>query len=73
MFDQAGKSIVINSGVDRRTALAGSDYVITQIRVGGLAARALDERIPTEHGVLGQETTGAGGMAKALRTMSGYS
>ncbi len=69
MFDQAGKSIVINSGVDRRTALAGSDYVITQIRVGGLAARALDERIPTEHGVLGQETTGAGGMAKALRTI----
>ena len=38
-------------------ALDGADFVITQLRVGGLAARALDERIPMEHGVIGQETT----------------
>jgi len=69
MLKRAGLNIKISAGIDRRSALAGSSYVITQIRVGGLAARELDEKIPTEHGVIGQETTGAGGMAKALRTI----
>jgi 6-phospho-beta-glucosidase len=50
-------------------ALDGADFVITQLRVGGMAARALDERIPLEYGVIGQETTGPGGFAKALRTV----
>lgn len=50
-------------------ALLGADFVIAQIRVGGVAARALDERIPLEFGVIGQETTGPGGFAKALRTI----
>src|SRR6185295_6984529 len=44
-------------------------FVVTQMRIGGLAARALDEQIPMKHGVLGQETTGPGGFAKALRTV----
>lgn len=69
MLKRAGIEIKISAGTDRRAALVGSSYVLTQIRVGGLGARALDERIPTEYGVLGQETTGAGGMAKALRTI----
>ena len=50
-------------------AIAGSDYVFAQIRVGGLAARILDEKIPLKHGLLGQETTGAGGFMNALRTL----
>lgn len=50
-------------------ALDGADFVITQLRVGGMAARALDERIPLDYGVIGQETTGPGGFAKALRTV----
>jgi 6-phospho-beta-glucosidase len=54
---------------DRAEALADTDFVLTQMRIGGLAARALDERIPLKHGVLGQETTGPGGFAKALRTV----
>jgi len=49
--------------------LEGADYVITQIRVGGLACRIQDESLPLPFGVLGQETTGPGGFAKALRTI----
>jgi 6-phospho-beta-glucosidase len=54
---------------DRQEALMGANFVVSQMRIGGLAARALDERIPLKYGVLGQETTGPGGFAKALRTV----
>lgn len=54
---------------NREEAIRGSDFVITQMRIGGLTARTLDEEIPMRHGVLGQETTGPGGFAKALRTV----
>ncbi len=50
-------------------ALQGADYVITTFRVGGMNARAVDERVPLNHGVLGQETTGPGGFAMGLRTI----
>jgi len=49
--------------------LDGADYVIAQIRVGRLPARILDEKIPLKYGLIGQETTGAGGFFKALRTL----
>ncbi len=54
---------------DAREALRGAHFVITTFRVGGIAARALDETIPLKHGVLGQETTGPGGFAMALRSI----
>jgi 6-phospho-beta-glucosidase len=55
---------------DRRDeALDGVDFVIVQLRVGGQAARLTDETIPGRFGCIGQETTGAGGFAKALRTV----
>ncbi len=54
---------------DPRSALAGADFVITTFRVGGIAARVIDERVPLSHGVLGQETTGPGGFAMAMRTI----
>ena len=69
MFAHAGLDIRVELTTDLTTALECSDFVITQIRVGGLAARELDERIPLRHGVIGQETTGPGGWAKALRTI----
>jgi 6-phospho-beta-glucosidase len=47
----------------------GAAYVITQLRVGGMAARRADEYLGRRHGLIGQETTGVGGMAKALRTI----
>jgi len=54
---------------DRREALEGADFVIVQLRVGGNQARYKDETIPLEFDCIGQETTGPGGFAKALRTV----
>ena len=54
---------------DLDRALDGASFVLIQIRVGGQAARLLDETIPLACGCIGQETTGAGGLAKALRTV----
>ncbi len=50
-------------------ALLDADYVLNQIRVGGLFSRSTDESIPLKYGLIGQETTGAGGFFKALRTI----
>jgi 6-phospho-beta-glucosidase len=54
---------------DRRAALRDAAYVIVQLRVGGMAARREDEYLGRRHGLIGQETTGVGGLAKALRTI----
>ena len=54
---------------DLDRALDGADFVLLQIRVGGQAARLRDETIPLACGCIGQETTGAGGLGKALRTV----
>jgi 6-phospho-beta-glucosidase len=54
---------------DRSEAIRNADFVLCQIRVGGLAARHLDESIPISMGIIGQETVGAGGFAMALRTI----
>ncbi len=53
----------------RREALQGASYVTTQLRVGMMPARRNDEYLGKRHGLIGQETTGVGGMAKALRTI----
>ncbi len=50
-------------------ALEGADFVITTFRVGGIASRIVDERVPLRLGVLGQETTGPGGFAMGMRTI----
>jgi 6-phospho-beta-glucosidase len=54
---------------DRDAAIDGADFVLIQLRVGGQAARLIDETLPPTFGLVGQETTGAGGFAKALRTV----
>ena len=54
---------------DRARALDGADFVVVQLRVGGQAARLSDETLPPGYGCVGQETTGPGGLAKALRTV----
>lgn len=69
MVGKSGLDIKITATLNRPGALAGADYVITQFRVGGLDARASDERIPLKYHTVGQETTGPGGFAKALRTI----
>jgi 6-phospho-beta-glucosidase len=60
------KVILTGSQID---AVRGSSYVITQLRVGMMPARRADEYLGRRHGLIGQETTGVGGMAKALRTI----
>lgn len=50
-------------------AVEGADYVLAQVRVGGLDARIMDEKIPLKYNLVGQETTGAGGFMKAMRTI----
>jgi 6-phospho-beta-glucosidase len=54
---------------DRDAAIDGANFVLIQLRVGGQQARLVDETLPLRFGVIGQETTGAGGFAKALRTV----
>lgn len=69
MVKKAGVPMEVYTTLDRKTALVGADFVTTQLRVGLLDARIKDERIPLSHGYIGQETNGAGGMFKALRTI----
>ena len=69
MIKKSGKPITVELSLDRRSALVGADFVTTQLRVGLLAARGWDETIPLKYGMIGQETTGPGGMMKALRTI----
>lgn len=69
MVEKAGVPIDIHLTLNRREALRNADFVTTQLRVGLLAARAKDERIPLSHGFMGQETNGAGGLFKGLRTI----
>jgi 6-phospho-beta-glucosidase len=66
---KSGKPIRVTATSDLRKALDGADFVNGLIRVGGMDARILDEKIPLKYGLVGQETTGPGGMMKALRTI----
>ena len=61
--------VIFTATQDKRRAIDGAGFVVTQIRVGGNKARVSDEKIPISHGLIGQETTGAGGFMKALRTI----
>jgi 6-phospho-beta-glucosidase len=69
ILDRIGHPGRIITSVDLAPALDGVDAVLLQLRVGGQAARHQDETWPLECGCVGQETTGAGGLAKALRTV----
>jgi 6-phospho-beta-glucosidase len=69
ILDHHGSSIAIEQTTDLNDALRGAAFVITQVRVGGQAARHLDETIPLKFDCIGQETTGAGGFAMALRAV----
>jgi 6-phospho-beta-glucosidase len=54
---------------DADAALKNADFVITTFRVGGIESRSIDERIPLNLGVIGQETTGPGGFSMAIRSL----
>ncbi|MFF8955951.1 6-phospho-beta-glucosidase [Streptomyces sp. NPDC014894] len=69
IFAKQGHSGTITTTSDVDAGVADADAVLLQLRVGGQAARLQDETWPLECGCVGQETTGAGGLAKALRTV----
>ncbi|MGL5955630.1 MAG: 6-phospho-beta-glucosidase [Brevinema sp.] len=69
MFQKAGLDTKVHMTLNRKEALKDADFVTTQFRVGLLDARAKDERIPLKYNCIGQETNGAGGLFKALRTI----
>lgn len=66
---EAGTRVPYRVTTDLDEAVEGADFVLCAIRVGGLAGRVVDETVPLEFGVLGQETVGPGGIAFALRTL----
>jgi 6-phospho-beta-glucosidase len=69
MVEKAGLKLQFSLTMELTEALCDADFVLSQIRVGKLACRILDEKIPMKYGFIGQETTGMGGFFKALRTI----
>nr|WP_311132501.1 6-phospho-beta-glucosidase [Nonomuraea gerenzanensis]SBO95552.1 6-phospho-beta-glucosidase [Nonomuraea gerenzanensis] len=69
MLAHAGHPARVLATSSAAEGAAGADAVLFQLRVGGQAARHVDETLPLGCGCVGQETTGAGGLAKALRTV----
>ncbi|MBP7999795.1 MAG: 6-phospho-beta-glucosidase [Chloroflexi bacterium] len=69
MVQAKGSPFQVHLTTNQREAVAGASYVTTQLRVGWMQARREDEYLGRRHGLVGQETTGIGGMAKALRTI----
>lgn len=65
----AGDPPAVRTTTHLHEAVAGADFVFSAMRVGGLAGRTCDERVALDLGVLGQETTGPGGLAYGLRTI----
>jgi len=69
MLERAGHPARLTTTARLDDAVEGAEAVLVQIRVGGQAARMVDERVPLACGCIGQETTGFGGLAKAIRTV----
>jgi 6-phospho-beta-glucosidase len=69
IVDREGGSLRIRIAESAEDAIADATFVLNSIRVGGITSRALDERTAIAHGYPGQETTGPGGVAMALRTV----
>ncbi len=69
MVEYKGNPFKVVLTTDQRQAVRDADYVTTQLRVGHMEARRRDEYLGLRHGLIGQETTGVGGMGKALRTI----
>jgi len=69
MAAREGGHVKVTKTMDLDEALPGAAFVMAQIRVGKLPARHLDESIPPQYGLIGQETTGIGGFFKGLRTI----
>src|SRR5699024_5829037 len=73
MLAQEGltEQVVLSHTTDPETAFTGADFIFSQIRVGGMKMRELDEKIPLKYGLVGQETCGLGGFSYGLRSIKG--
>ena len=69
MVEAKGSPFKVVLTTNQREAVKDASYVTTQLRVGQMEARRKDEYLGLRHGLIGQETTGVGGMAKAMRTI----
>jgi 6-phospho-beta-glucosidase len=69
IVEHHGSPFQVTLSTDQREAIRGAAYIVTQLRVGQMPARREDEYLGRRHGLIGQETTGIGGMAKAMRTI----
>ena len=69
MVKAAGREIEIEFSTDAREGIRGAAFVVSQFRVGSQKARHRDEMLGRKYGLVGQETVGVGGFAKALRTI----
>jgi 6-phospho-beta-glucosidase len=69
MLDKSGFPATIVCSTDTNEAVRGAQYIVNGIRVGGLKARARDEKAPVRFGMIGDESLGAGGFANAMRTL----
>src|SRR5438105_11166845 len=69
MAEQLGAPFRVILSTDARESIRDANHIVTTIRPGFEEGRATDERIAFRHGVLGQETTGAGGFAMAMRSL----
>jgi 6-phospho-beta-glucosidase len=69
LAEESPRQLPFRSTTDLREAVTGADFVLCAIRVGLLEGRVVDESVPLSQGVLGQETTGPGGICFALRTI----
>src|SRR5512142_3159608 len=69
MVAAKGSPFKVVLSTNQREAVRDANYVTTQLRVGHMEARRRDEYLGLRHGLIGQETTGVGGMAKAMRTI----
>ena len=69
MVEHKGSPFKVVLSTNQREAVKNASYVTTQLRVGHMEARRRDEYLGLRHGLIGQETTGVGGMGKALRTI----
>ncbi len=65
----SGANFNVEWTTDARQAIEGSDFIVFTFRVGLMESRVIDEQVPLKYGVLGQETTGPGGFAMAMRTI----
>lgn len=69
LIERTGFPTVIHQTTDIEAGVRGARYILNGIRVGGMAARVRDEKVPPQFGMIGDETLGAGGFANAMRTL----